>query len=1640
MSNMEERLLSITFSGGSFCGQWETAEEDIGYLIRIFDGDIFLDEIYFPGTETELPVQLYTPEYVSEGKEYRFCLNVVTEQAEQTAKIPEYSQRLQRLADSLTSHRTETGDYVLNTEVLESERLVSLMKQFLYVEELYIRQPSEPILVPEERALKLQGNKCSFCFYVDDSSDLQMYAVFEDGTFSLLKNTYYEKTIIRNTCFYFTSMTKKEIEGGWLEEGLYFAGEMALPTVLNNSSEKEKVQTVRFIGSIGKKENLLKYQGRNCTALEAFTLYRNDGSTALLRDPALEITVAGEDARIYLTGSIMFSAELDCTVKILFTEGRTVITVDMKHPEEVMPSMTSALAFVEGDELSLMFPESLRSQEFVRVRKAGYIWNAPNAGMDMRYIEIGAGDKAIVLISDVLELADWKLSLNYGSDEWEGIKRDTYSAELEGTFLLENEKKIRLGAVIWQDAEWKVYLSCEEGSWLTAFCKLAGIPTSALENRLSLLRKGMESFSLDEVSVDFLPAEQKITDANLFMSQTESWEVIPSLLEIKDIKVCAELKYIDGWDYDITAEGTVQFGNGEKASQLFVAVPLSREKSLLVIEAESKGVALPSFEELFRLVGVGDGSRWIPSTFWDLNDLRISKLEIAVDLDSAPTIEKFALGVATARPYVFSLGSQEFSINKIELFVDSGKDGSLVFTGKGELLLFGMRAQVQLGTKGENRQLLFYIKVSEEEAKNLDFEKMADSFVEEESRKYKNLPIPASFSQPAFEEIAAYLDSAEKCYGMSGRISHLGQGIFAAVQLAEEKGYLLAAVLDEDFSFAGILPPLAALDRCVKIRRAGILLSSMTECSPEAVWNQFPSDMIPKNFPKWNEKLRAGLFFYGKIELSSTQFGNLLRLGAETGQLEVDASAYLPRLETDTEVMAVLNDFELLSVFHFRNIRFCYRVSQEKQFDLDGELSVQVGDSPIDFAGTVYVGETSGSFAVKTQKSIERPLGIPGLTFQNLELRLDITFADESKETSYVSDIEASVIIGPMALSGRLALVGSQVKACSVSLDRPLNIDDLFAAVFARELWPAGILDITVRSGSFRYAPEKCRIGQEDYEKGGFINTALTVYGFSFAIAGSFQEEAFAISGTAEEPISVGVLRITGTKFLSGPGISFRADERSRMLGITGGIELFGERLLDINMLGYDLQNRCFAGELAYNGTVTLFHGKIRFTWDEKKGVHIDEFPMQFVEDALDFAELLGEASKMDKSGCKALTGMLFDKVVQTQFEITPSFEKMDKEQAVIELLPKYRVTVAEQEIITASMKKLQVKVPLPQEVGFTALADMIISTITDNAVSIARQILDDADSFAKLMLAVGTVKGTQEVFDALLCRGDKGMVSGMSELNKAKDYAKAAKDAAGSGGGGSIGGAAGAAAGAGGSAAGAGSSFDAAAAFFGGIGGGFIFIGGGSSGAASRHEEEAKKRKEEARKAEEEAREAVRSMLEIRELSAEETADRLIITWKDIREDGLSLEYHIRIVGNGAVFAEETIEAACKEVRLTAEETEKFEISVYAVLTWKEETGDYVYTGDVSRTVYTAGKPLELLTNALPEARTGEKYEYAPKVEGGVRPLLIKAHGLPKGLRIVNGIISGVPMYGGGEMLVDISVTDARGKEVKKRYWMTVR
>lgn len=711
---------------------------------------------------------------------------------------------------------------------------------------------------------------------------------------------------------------------------------------------------------------------------------------------------------------------------------------------------------------------------------------------------------------------------------------------------------------------------------------------------------------------------------------------------------------------------------------------------------------------------------------------------------------------------------------------------------------------------------------------------------------------------------------------------------------------------------------------------------------------------------------------------------------------------------------------------------------------MSGTLSVNVGDSSYDFAGNLCVSNTDGSFSVKTTQSIESFMGIDSLVLRELELDLDMVFPPDESETSYTMNLGGRVALGPVDLSGDLLLEGARMRVCRMKLEQALSLDDLLGVIFTEKIWSPGILDISIYDGSLYYAEENCTLERIAYQKGLHIKAWMSVYGFAFQISGDFQDDSVSVSGNADQPIHLGFLTIAGSESQAGPGISFRTDADSRVLGLTGAIELFGERLLDIKMLGYDFKNRYFSGSVSYNGSVELFHGTISFIWDEKKGIQITEFPMQFIDEMLDYAKLLEEASKSDQSGCEALTGMVFDKIIQTRFDISPSFGEITDGKIVIELLPSYHIIIGGKEIITSSMKKLKIQVAQPESIGFSALAELIIKTVTDNAGSIAGQILADTQGLTKIFAAIGVIKGTQKLFDVLVCRGARETIQGMTDLNQAETCAGIAEKTAAEGSyeNAALAEAAQAAAGAGGSAAGAESSFNAAAAFFSGLMAEFIFTdtGGGNVQDAREHEKEAEKRKTEAKEAEERARQAVRSMLLIKNLTAEEMADRLVIRWDKIPSEGVVLTYHIRVVRNDRVMIEEDTESVMREIELQSEESENFEICVYAEMVYPELQGDYKYTGDVSGISCVTNSALQLDVDKLPEASAGEAYDFQICVSGGIQPLQFSVHGLPAGLILNEDHITGVPKIGGGEVLVDIMVQDGRGRSVKKSFWMKVK
>lgn len=1639
-----ERTIKIRIFKGSFYGTWTRAEGDFCYIVRVWDGETLLAEKRFEAAETaEQEEFLYTPEEIVEGKEYQFGLEVIAEQIRVNFKVPEIIERLKRLKENILAHATAEGSYVLNLEVMEEDALTALFKEHIGSEELIIQKPNEPEIQEEEQKLYVQGENVQVQFWVDECQALQMTVMYLSTELELFKDTRLEEALtIENPKLCLASCIFDWKENTAFVRGWNYFGELTFLVELNGTEEENaQKQCICFAGALEKIEDGVRFFGKNIAELDTFTILGMDGSSYTLEKPVLLVKVEKNEADVWLEGEITRNNEKH--VMRVSLPANEAVDAAYQNPKQLFPTMERALSYVEGENSRFVLPLDFRSIPDVEVKTAGIVWMSPEYNQEMYYLQIGANGTAVTLLPGKLELTDWNLMgrrIEYLFDE---KKYASYVAGLNGTFLIADEKKVELDAAIAENADWEVSLKCQEGSWFAALAKLMGTPETEFSERLSFLWKGAELFSLERVYLRYAAAEQKIAKASFSMYMDEPWEIISSVLSLEQLGVVVELTQDEQWNYNIVVDGAVKIGNGDKASTLFVSIPVQKGMSSFTISTAEKGIALPSFEDMLKLVGIGEGEKWIPADFWNLDDIRISKFNITVGLVPQNTVQSFAFGVTTEKTYTVSIGSMEFTVEKLEILLDYEAEKELCFTGNGQFSLFGLEADVQIISQGAEK-LALRATLSEEQTKELSFVQLADSFVDTETGKYENLSVPEHFEATQFEKAAVYIEKVRELYLMYGKIRALGQAAFVSVKQETERGYLLAVSLDENFSFAGISSALAVLDSYFKIQNAGFLLSSLPKYNLSEIRAEITdlSKEVFDKLPMWNEELHTGTFLYGTIAFCAPVFSNLFRLGNAEGELVLEAYAYLPKEEGTTEISARINEFLLLKIFKFQDISVCYRIREEKQFDLNGTLTIEIGEQVFSFTGAMQVGEKESHFSVETAQGMKEPLGIPGLELKNMMLQMDVVFPkEETEETTYTTLIGGEVKIGVADFKGQLLLQEGTVKVCSVALEQPLDVDDLFAAIFTSKVWPTGLLKLTVEEGVLYKAGEACTIGAKEYQEGLHLQSKLTLYGFSFGIEGKIVDDTFEITGTAQNAISLGILKITGVKGALGPGIKFQSNAKEKTLGISGGIELFGERLADVKMLGYDMKQKCFKGSIEYSGDVELFKGtKISFTWEEEKGVHIEEFPMQFIDEALDYAKLLETASKSSASECGELAGLAFDKVVKTKFEIEPSFGEVTEAGITIEFQPKYQVFVVKEKILEASMKKLCVKVSKPEEIGFEALAKLIVDTILKNAVSIAEQIVADGDKLIQLITLIGAVEGGKKAFESLVCWGAKEIVNGTIETSKVKHFSDMAWENAS---GGSLGGAAGAAAGAGAASAGAESWFDGAILFFAGLFSGFIISGGGSGDkeSAKEHEAEAEKRKKEAEEAERSAREAVRSMLAIKELRVEEKkAGSLSVSWSEIDAEEMELTYHIVVEENGVKSPECVQKDVQKEITIQEGVETEVKISVYAVFIYPEEGGDYTYTGETAQVTYTAGKPLELLADKLPDAKAGDNYQFTLQAQGGTKPYQYKAHGLPEGLSLQDDTISGIPRFGGGEVLVDITVTDALQRTITQSYWMNVK
>lgn len=1107
-------------------------------------------------------------------------------------------------------------------------------------------------------------------------------------------------------------------------------------------------------------------------------------------------------------------------------------------------------------------------------------------------IGFGQKDAPLPLWKDKLELQSWSVvcrsqeTLREKDTVWIG------GIAVMGGFLLGQEKQAELSLHIGFGDRWKLCLNCGEGSWLAAISNLAGFPVDEIEKVITWIGEKTGDFSLDYAELTFSVAQGGMVAAEFALRQKKECNLFGIGIHLKNWCIMVNLVKEESWKSQFVLAGELILGSGEDAPEIFVSVPIQEECRQIVLSSGEKGIALPSIENLLKLVGIGDGSKWIPDELYNLDDYKISQLELMIDCTSQPKLEQYGFGISSQRELTFKIGSFPIKIQKVELGIEGKSGENPVFHGESVLVFQKLECKLYLQVECETKALQMSVTFTEEEAEQIAFDAMADGFVEEEL-SYQNLPLPQGFAVPVFEKAVLWADTGRQKYVMSGRLKNLGACIFETSLDKEQKlGYVLVAALDENFTFGKLSEYLKFIDSILAIRAGGIVLSTLNGRGIRDVMAELPPEIeAPAGLPQIDSEVKEGLFLYGKIELTAPVFQMLFGMAGEEKPV-LETSLYFPKEKEELFIRVGLKEMSLFQLLYFRQMEFFCRIADGTRYGLNGNVYLAVG-------------------------------------------------------------------------------------------------------------------------------------GQE--------------YGFGFSVSGDTGESQMRLEGYALEPINLDFLVLTDTEHVKGPGISLELSREEKVLGLTGGILLFGEPFVDIKRLGYDFKKEQFLGTISYNGPVTLLHGNISFIWDKEKGIEIQEFPMHFLDEILDYAKLIEEASNTSGGACKKIAGLIFEKAVQTEFTITPSFGGMDEKGMSVELLPQYTVSVAGEKILTSSMKKLTVVIEKPQEIGFEALAKLVVDTILKNAVLIAEQIVNDVGNLTKLIAVMGTVQATEEAFGALLCRGGKETVKGASEVAKAQEYARAAKGHA--SGGGSLTQAGADAAMASGSAATAGGWLEEAGIFFGAMGAAIIIIGGGGSGKKDleEHEKEVEKHKKEAEEAKEEAKEAVRGMLAIKELALEQqTEDTALLSWKPVTEEKEAVvEYHISVTRNGSVIWE-GIETACSmEVLLEPEKENQFEIMIFALYRYDDTD---TYQGETAHLSTVVGKSLKILEVSLPVAVQGEEYRYELKAEGGSSPYRWNAEGLPEGLTMQEQFICGIPKYGGGEVYVEVTVTDRLRKSVTEGYWLEVK
>lgn len=549
-----------------------------------------------------------------------------------------------------------------------------------------------------------------------------------------------------------------------------------------------------------------------------------------------------------------------------------------------------------------------------------------------------------------------------------------------------------------------------------------------------------------------------------------------------------------------------------------------------------------------------------------------------------------------------------------------------------------------------------------------------------------------------YAQAFVYFNQTQNQFFLYGAIANFGDAILLAQKTADgdERGYLFAFALAENFKFSSLFSALAPIDNILLVRNASIAITSYTLPSVADLVQQVDQILSINNKPGTvqnpikqgnlpTDTLEKGVHLYAQLLFTGPLFAVFTQLDADsTSGLDVTLYAFISTQaepnqgSAKTIFRAVIAPFSIISgIVQFSGanedpgVLLEYTQTASTEFKLNGTISFQVFGETYAFIGNLLVNKDQTHFTLTTTPDTSVtiqlfPENLPPV-FVLRDLGLDVLYYFQT-ETRKEKQLELQVsgrieLLAAIFLQANLYLLNGNPMLASVSLSQDFSISSLIGNLVGNgQAWPTDFFDIVFKANSDQ-SPSRvyyydAQADPAHFAGNGFVNgynleatIDLTfLYTISLQLRINVQkdigmEASLGLSG----PISIFILELAGKQkanegnkqYISGPLLTLNTKAETPVFGFATGFNFFEYPFgtADISIGSKSLSNgrteTKIGAKLTADEAVPIFGNlSIDFTYCQSEGFVVNNWPSftQLYESIQKIIDIADEVSKLMKA------------------------------------------------------------------------------------------------------------------------------------------------------------------------------------------------------------------------------------------------------------------------------------------------------------------------------------------------------------------------------------------------------------------------